>query len=84
VVLFKYEGEVMGAPKIYLETTMFSFYYEERIASPYPELKAQARRIFDLIKAGKYEPYTSSLAADEIENESNLEKRKKMAALIAE
>jgi hypothetical protein len=44
----------MDKPKIYLETTMFSFYYEERTAPPYLELKAEVRRIFDLIKAGEY------------------------------
>jgi predicted nucleic acid-binding protein len=37
-----------------------------------------------LIKAGEYEPYTSSRATDEIENEPNLEKQEKMASLIAE
>jgi hypothetical protein len=31
----------MEVPKIYLETTMFSFYYEERTAPPYLELKAR-------------------------------------------
>jgi hypothetical protein len=81
--IFSY-GEAMSVPKIYLETTMFSFYYEERTVPPYPELKAQARRIFGLIKAGEYDPYTSSLATDEIENEPNLEKQKKLVALIAE
>jgi hypothetical protein len=74
----------MAVPKIYLETTMFSFYYEERIAPPYPELKAQVRRIFDLIKAGEYEPYTSPLATKEIDDEPNVEKREKMWSLISE
>jgi hypothetical protein len=35
----------MIIPKIYLETTMFSFYYEERTAPPYLELKAEVHRI---------------------------------------
>jgi hypothetical protein len=63
---------------------MFSFYHEERTAPPYPELKAQVHRIFDLIKAGEYEAYTSSLVTDEIANEPNPEKREKMAVLFAE
>ena len=49
----------MTIPKIYLETTMFSFYYEKRTVPPYLELKAEVHRIFELIKAGEYEPYTS-------------------------
>jgi hypothetical protein len=71
----------MEAPKIYLETTMFSFYYEERTTPPYPELKAEVRRIFDLIKAGEFEAYTSPYAIREINNETNQEKREKMQAL---
>jgi hypothetical protein len=74
----------MEKPKIYLETTMFSFYYEERTAPPYLELKAEVCRIFDLIKAGEYEPYTSPYAMDEIENEKNEERRNKMKGLISE
>jgi hypothetical protein len=72
----------MNASKLYLETTMFSFYYEERTAPPYLEYKAEVRRIFELIKTGVYEPFTSSLATDEIANEPNQTKREKMAALI--
>jgi hypothetical protein len=63
---------------------MFSFYYEERTAPPYLEYKAEVRRIFDLIKAGKYEPFTSPYALDEIAKEANQEKRGKMAALVTE
>jgi hypothetical protein len=74
----------MDVPKIYLETTMFSFYHEERGRPGYQELKNQTRKIFDLIKAGKYEAYTSPFAIGEIANETNPEKRKKMAALVSE
>jgi Zn ribbon nucleic-acid-binding protein len=74
----------MDKPKIYLETTMFSFYYEKRTAPPYLELKAEVRRIFELIKAGEYEPYTSPYAVDEIMKEPDVEKREKMEALIKE
>jgi hypothetical protein len=63
---------------------MFSFYYEERTAPPYLEYKAEVRRIFDLIKAGVYEPFTSSYTLDEIAKEVNHDKRSKMAALITE
>jgi hypothetical protein len=74
----------MDKPKIYLETTMFSFYYEERTAPSYLELKAQVRQVFDLIKAGNYEPYTSAYATDELEGEPDIQKREKMKRLIAE
>jgi hypothetical protein len=74
----------MDKPKIYLETTMFSFYYETRLWPTYQVYKAQVRRIFGLIKAGKYEPYTSTLATDEIDNEKNQEKREKMWRLITD
>jgi hypothetical protein len=70
--------------KIYLETTMFSFYCEKRTAPPYPELKAEVRRVFELIKAGEYEAYTSLYTMREIDNEKDQEKRGRMAALIPE
>jgi len=74
----------MSIPKIYLETTMFSFYYEERQHGDYPIYKAQARKVFDLIKAGEYEPYTSPITLQEIFREPDLEKREKMAELVVE
>ena len=77
-------GEIMSAPKIYLKTTMFSFYWEERQNGDYPEFKTQARSIFDLIKVGEYEPYTSLIALQEIAREPNPKKREKMAALVVD
>jgi hypothetical protein len=74
----------MDKPKIYLETTMFSFYYEERQYGEYPKYKTHARQVFDRIKAGGYEPYTSTLATDEIDNDKNQEKRENMWRLMAE
>jgi hypothetical protein len=76
--------KMMNKPKIYLETTMFSFYHEKRTAPPYLELKAEVCRIFELISAGEYEPYTSLYAMREIDNEKNQKKRENMAALISE
>jgi hypothetical protein len=63
---------------------MFSFYYEERTAPMYLEQKTLVRRIFDLIKAGEYEPFTSSLTTGEIADEPNQEKREKMAAMLTD
>ena len=74
----------MGVPKIYLETTMFNFYHEKRTAPPYLELKAEVHRIFDLIKAGEYEPYRSAVTTHEIDNTEDQEKQAKMWNLIGE
>jgi hypothetical protein len=74
----------MTPPRIYLETTMFSFYHEDRMAPPYLELKAEVRRIFELIKGGVYVPYTSPYAIREINDEKNRGKREKMRGLISE
>ncbi|MFP3041753.1 hypothetical protein LQZ19_08010 [Treponema primitia] len=71
----------METAKIYLETTMFSFYYAPDMPG-YSELKAQVRQIFDQIKAGKYEAYTSIYAVQEIEAETNSEKRENMKRLV--
>jgi hypothetical protein len=75
---------MMVKPKIYLETTMFSFYHEKRTAPPYLELKAEVHRIFELVKAGEYEPYTSIFATNEIDDNEDQEKRAKMWNLINE
>jgi hypothetical protein len=71
------------APKIYLETTMFSFYYETRTEARYQELKVQARQTFELIKVGKYEPYSSDYAMQELRRTTSQEKRENMLKLIA-
>jgi hypothetical protein len=74
----------MSKPKIYLETTMFSYYYEDRTTGLYPKYKEQVRRIFGLIKAGEYDPYSSSFTIDEINKEVNETKRMRMINLITE
>jgi hypothetical protein len=73
----------MNIPKIYLETTMFNFYYVPD-APGYRVLKGQVHQVFDLIKAGEYEPYTSLYAVGEIDDESNQEKRINMRNLITD
>ncbi|MDR0688868.1 MAG: hypothetical protein LBG08_01180 [Spirochaetaceae bacterium] len=45
----------MTIPKIYLETTMFNFYHAPD-GPGYRVLKGQVRQVFDLIKAGQFEP----------------------------
>jgi hypothetical protein len=74
----------MDVLKIYLETTMFSFYYGQDTTPEYRQYKADTRTVFDLIKAGKYEAFTSPLATDELTDEPDEGKRQKMLALIPE
>ncbi|MDR1352724.1 MAG: hypothetical protein LBK05_05515 [Treponema sp.] len=38
----------MDKPKIYLETTMFSFYYGQETTPEYRQYKVEARAVFDL------------------------------------
>jgi hypothetical protein len=54
--------------RVYLETTMFSFYHEERQASEYQRRKAQARDVLAFLRAGKFEIYTSDYAVIEMEH----------------
>ena len=74
----------MSNPKVYLETTMFSFYYENRPEPFYAEQKGYVHRIFDLIQSGVYEPYTSPYTIREINNEPNMNKREMMKELISD
>jgi hypothetical protein len=74
----------MDKPKIYLETTILSFYYGSEATPEYRQYKADSRAVFDLIKAGEYEAFTSSFATDELTDEPDMEKRLKMLALISE
>ena len=74
----------MNKPRIYLETTMFSFYYGSEATPEYRQFKADSRAVFDLIKAGKYEAFTSPLATDELADDPDREKRLKMLALVPE
>jgi hypothetical protein len=74
----------MEKPKIYLETTMFSFYYGQETTPEYRQYRAEARAVFDLIKSGEYEPYTSLYAVGEIDDEPNQEKRQNMRNLITD
>ena len=66
----------MRIPRIYLETTMFNYYFDtERDAH------ADTVKLFDEIKAGKYEAYTSVHVIDEL-GEAKEPKRSSMLNLI--
>jgi hypothetical protein len=68
--------------KLYIETTLFSFYYEDRPHPEYQKLKKQVREIFSRIKAGIYEPFTSDYVVEEMQDTINPEKLEKMLGLI--
>jgi predicted nucleic acid-binding protein len=68
----------MRVPKIYLETTMFNYYFDtERDWHPY------VAQLFKEIEQGKYEPFTSQYVIDELLNAPQ-EKRELMLGLIAQ
>ena len=63
--------------KLYLETTIFNFVF----ADDAPEKQAATLKLFEKIKSGEYEVYTSSYVLDELNNAGEV-KRNKMLALI--
>jgi predicted nucleic acid-binding protein len=69
----------MRIPKIYLETTIFNFCF----ADDAPDKREDALRLFEEIKQGKYEPYTSDYVVGELLKATG-QKRDDMVALIEE
>jgi predicted nucleic acid-binding protein len=68
----------MRTPKVYLETTLFNFYVDEK-----RDAHAYTVKLFKEIAEGKYEAYTSTYVTDELENAPEV-KRDKMMRLIPE
>jgi len=68
----------MRIPRIYLETTMFNYYFE-----PEREAHADTVKLFEEIKEGKYQAFTSMYAVEELQKAPD-EKAQKMANLITE
>jgi len=69
----------MRKQKIYLETTLFNYYYDEDRGFAHDSTVA----LFKEIAAGKYEAYTSRFVIDELNNAPDA-KRDKMLSLILE
>jgi len=65
--------------KIYLETTLFNFYFDEGRGFAHESTRA----LFREIAAGKYKAFTSTYVTDELENAPET-KRDKMMGLLAE
>jgi len=68
----------MRKQKIYIETTLFNFYFDKD-----RDAHAATVKLFQEIAAGKYEAFTSTYVTDELESASE-EKRDKMMGLITE
>ena len=66
----------MRVIKIYLETTMFNYYFDAD-----RDAHADTVTLFDECAEGKFEPYTSDYVLEELDCASD-EKRDKMIALI--
>jgi predicted nucleic acid-binding protein len=67
----------MQIPKIYLETTMFNYYFDTD-----RDAHADTVTLFEECAAGKFEPYTSDYTLEELERTADAEKREKMLKLI--
>jgi hypothetical protein len=74
----------MYKPKVYFETTMFSFYYEERDRPGYVELKEMTRDAFTHLSSKKYAIYSSSVTITELIRDPNIQKRDKTLLLISD
>ncbi|MDR2600569.1 MAG: hypothetical protein LBC73_09885 [Oscillospiraceae bacterium] len=68
----------MRTQRIYLETTLFNYYYEYN-----REAHADTVKLFEEIKAKKYEAFTSVYTVDELQ-EAPTERAEKMINLIIE
>jgi hypothetical protein len=61
----------MRIPTIYLETTIFNFYFAEKRRQYFGktiEYCQETKRFFDAVKAGNFKPYTSVYVIDEMKN----------------
>lgn len=68
----------MRIAKIYLETTMFNYYFDKD-----REAHADTVKLFEEIRLGKHEAFTSVYVIDELEK-APIEKRDLMLALITQ
>jgi len=69
----------MRKPRIYLETTIFNYYFDtER------DGYADTVKLFEEIRDGKHEAFTSTYVTDELEETKDHDKRSRMLELIGE
>jgi len=67
----------MVKKKVYLETTLFSYYFDED-----RDAHADTVTLFEECSEGEFEPYTSDYVIREIEDTPSGDKREKMLSLI--
>ncbi|MCL2293663.1 MAG: hypothetical protein FWC36_02190 [Spirochaetes bacterium] len=67
-------------PTIYLETTIFNFPFVDDA----PQYRADTLKLFEEIKAGKFQPFTSQYVIQELDNTQDAERLSKMKALITD
>jgi predicted nucleic acid-binding protein len=67
----------MRIPRIYIETSVFNFYFSDND----PEKQRDTLKLFDEIREGKYEPVTSAYVLKELERAPE-PKQGNMTALI--
>jgi len=68
----------MGIPAVYLETTIFNFPFVDDA----PQYRADALKLFEEIRAGKFSPFTSEYVIRELEKTKDAEKLEKMKTLV--
>ena len=71
-------GLIMRKPKIYLETTLFNFYFDSD-----RDAHADTVRLFQDVAAGKYEAFTSGAVTEELAKAPE-PKKDRMLALLKE
>jgi predicted nucleic acid-binding protein len=76
LTLYRVEAFMQYIPKLFLETSVFNFYFEGKQG----QKQKDAVRLFEEIARGRYEAYTSDAVIDEIKAASE-EKAEKMEAL---
>ena len=75
----------METPKVYIETTLFNFYFAETRGQYYGKTVVycrDARRFFAAVEAGEFEPYTSEAVIDELMETHNTGHRAEMMKLV--
>ena len=77
----------MGTPRVYIETTLFNFYFAQSRGQYYGktvEYCKDTRRFFEVLETGDFEPYTSRYVTEEIEEHGNADQRREMLKLMAD
>lgn len=77
--MLKLKEKIM-IPKIYLETSVFNYYFLDDPTRK--EEMLDTKKLFDEIEKGEFEPFISGITIYEIEKCEEEEKREKMLDLI--